>query len=202
MPVKITSVMTQRVITVSPDEPVAQVAGTLARHGISGAPVCDQDGKLLGMISEGDLMHPFAQDNRLFRSWWLSLIAEGAKMVPPFVAYIHSDARCARDLMTCPAITADEGMTLGEIVDLLQRHHIKRIPILRGDTLIGVVSRADILSALHRMPDAFGGRIETHAPIGSTDPCSASLGSLTKQRRVGPDRAGVTSGSLRRAGPE
>lgn len=123
------SIMTHRVVTVEPDDTVAAVAGRLARHGISAAPVCDKDGKLLGMISEGDLLRPFAQDNKLLRSWWLSMLADGAELAPAFLNYMRSDRRRARDLMIGPVITANEAAGLSELAALFLRHRIKRVPI-------------------------------------------------------------------------
>src|SRR5450432_2605834 len=101
-------VMTRAVITAGPDDSVKTIAGLFAQHGISAVPVCEKDGTLLGVISEGDLMRPFGETNRLRRAWWLGLLAEGTDLAPEFLDYLRLDSRRTRDLMTAPAITATE----------------------------------------------------------------------------------------------
>lgn len=177
------SIMTHRVVTVEPDDTVAAVAGRLARHGISAAPVCDKDGKLLGMISEGDLLRPFAQDNKLLRSWWLSMLADGAELAPAFLNYMRSDRRRARDLMIGPVITANEAAGLSELAALFLRHRIKRVPIVRDGKLVGVVSRADLISALARAPEVLSSPSEAEVPIGSTRLPWRTLRAATNQAK-------------------
>ena len=148
------SIMTRTVITAGPDDTVRALAALFTRHGISAVPICDKDGMLLGVISEGDLMRPFGQANKLRRDWWLGLLAEGTDLAPEFLDYLRIDNHRARDLMTASAITATESTTVSEIADLLQRHHIKRVPIVRDGKVVGIVSRADLVRALARTPDA------------------------------------------------
>ncbi len=145
-------IMTRAVITAGPDDTVATLAALFSKNGISAVPVCGKDGTLLGIISEGDLMRPFGQSNKLRRDWWLGLLAEGTDLAPDFVDYLRLDNRSVRDLMTTPAITADEHMSVNEIADLLRRHGIKRVPILRDGKLVGIVSRADLVRAIARAP--------------------------------------------------
>ncbi len=169
MPITSASVMTHLVVSVRPDDTVAEAAALLARHGISAAPVCDKDGKLLGMVSEGDLLRPFGQENALHRSWWLGMLAQGAELAPAFAEYLRSDRRRVRDLMTGPVVTATEATPLGELADLLLRHKIKRVPIVRDGKLVGVVSRADLICALARAPETVG-RDRQQSQAGSTSP--------------------------------
>lgn len=147
------AIMTGTVITVRPDDTVAEVAAVLGKHDISAVPVCDEDGALLGMISEGDLMRPFGQENALRRDWWLNLLAEGTDLAEEFLDYIRLDRHHARELMTRTVITASPTATMGEIADLLARHHIKRVPIVSDGRLVGIVSRADIVRALAQEPE-------------------------------------------------
>jgi CBS domain-containing protein len=146
------AVMTRNVISVPPDAGIAEVADTLTKHGISAAPVVDASGKLLGMISEGDLLQPFSGKNRARRAWWLELLAEGERLAPEFLEYVSIDRHMAADLMTRQLVTAQESTPLSEIADLLTSHHIKRVPVLRGETLVGIVSRADLVRAFARIP--------------------------------------------------
>jgi CBS domain-containing protein len=108
----------------------------------------------VGMISEGDLMRPFGAENALRRSWWLNVLAEGTELAPAFLDYVRADHRSAKDLMTAPVITAPYDATAPELADLLARHHIKRVPIIRDGKLVGIVSRADLVRAVARTPDA------------------------------------------------
>src|ERR1700690_1012956 len=113
------TIMTRAVVTCRPDDTVSTIAALLTKHGISAVPVCDTDGTLLGVISEGDLMRPFGEANRLRRDWWLGLLAEGTDLAPEFLDYVRLDRRRAQDLMSAPAITATERTSISEIADLL-----------------------------------------------------------------------------------
>jgi len=148
------AIMARAVVTVGPDDTVGLVAKVLSDHRISAVPVVAPDGALLGMISEGDLMRPFGQENALRRDWWLRLIAEGTDLSQEFLDYIRLDLHRVRDLMTSNVITASETTRIGELADLLARHRIKRVPILRDGKLTGIVSRADIVRALAREDSA------------------------------------------------
>lgn len=144
------AIMTHSVVTVRPDDTVAHVAQVLTKHGISAVPVCAKDGTVVGMISEGDLMRPFGQENALRRDWWLNLIAEGTELAREFTEYIRLDRHLARDLMSAKVISAPATASMGEVADMLSRNHIKRVPILRDGKLVGIVSRADIVRELAR----------------------------------------------------
>ena len=145
--------MTRAVVTASPDDDVNTLAGLLTKHGISGMPVCDQDGALLGIISEGDLMRPFGEANSLRRDWWLALLAEGERLAPEFLDYIRLDRRRARDLMTAKVIVATEDTSAQKLADLLRQHGIKRLPIMKDGKVIGIVSRADLIHAVAQRGD-------------------------------------------------
>ena len=148
------SIMTRDVVTARPEDPVARVAKLLSEHEISAVPICDETGKVVGMLSEGDLMRPFGKENALRRDWWLNLLAEGTELAPSFLDYLRLDRRSARDLMTTPVITAPETASLSELADLLARHRIKRVPIVNEGKLVGIVSRADVVGAIARSSDA------------------------------------------------
>jgi CBS domain-containing protein len=145
-------IMTRNVIVGRPDDPVRAIAQLLADHEISAVPVRDDAGMLVGIVSEGDLMRPFSQASLLKRAWWLALLAEGQDLAPNFIDYIGQDGHRARDLMTTPVISASETATVSEMADLMIEHKIKRLPILRGRQLVGIVSRSDIVRTLARAP--------------------------------------------------
>jgi hypothetical protein len=108
----------------------------------------DASGTLLGIVSEGDLIRrrDVARDERT--SWWLEMLAEGEDIAPELLAYIRSGDRLARDVMTREVVTVEEQTPLPEVTRLLEEHRIKRVPVLRQDQVVGIVSRADLLRAL------------------------------------------------------
>lgn len=148
MTIKAADIMTRTVVTAKPDDTVRVIAQRLAESGISAVPVCDEAGRVVGMVSDGDLLRPFTKEKMLKRAWWLELLAEGQGLAPEFEAYLKLDGRRARDLMTTPAVTATEEASLPELADLLTGNKVKRLPILRDGALVGIVSRADLVRAL------------------------------------------------------
>lgn len=138
-------IMTRKVVSASPGDTVATVARLLADNRISALPVCDADGRLLGIVSEGDLMRPFSEINNLRREWWLDRLAEGGDLDAKFLNYIRTDLYPVQDLMTTAVHSVSEDTPLAEAADLMLRHHVKRLPVLCGVKVIGIVSRADLV---------------------------------------------------------
>jgi CBS domain-containing protein len=145
-------VMTSTVISVLPTATIAEIAALLSERHISAAPVCDREGKLLGLVSEGDLLRPFRESAKLRRDWWLGLLASGEELSDQFLDYIRLDTRTAADVMVRHVVTAEENATLPHLAELMIQHGIKRIPILRNGRVIGIVSRADLVAAIARAP--------------------------------------------------
>jgi len=148
------SVMTRNVVTARPEDTVARVARLLTHHRISAVPICDQSGTVLGMVSEGDLMRPYINSNLQRRAWWLTLLADGTELAPEFLEYVRLDRHQVGDLMTKPAITASESTSVTELAELLAKHRVKRLPIVRDGKLVGIVSRADVIRTIARSPEA------------------------------------------------
>lgn len=138
-------VMTTRVVTVSPDATVREIAGLLRDHKISAVPVADADGTLLGIVSEGDLLRRPELGTLRQPSWWLDLLAEPREKA---LDYIKSHGGSAKDVMTRELVTVPEDASLEELADALERHRIKRVPVVREGRLTGIVSRADLLHGL------------------------------------------------------
>jgi CBS domain-containing protein len=148
------SIMSRGVITAHPTDTVARVARILAEHAISAVPVCDDNGALLGMISEGDLMRPFVDTSVNRRAWWLMLLADGNDLAPEFLDYVRVDRHQIGDLMTKPVITATETAHVTELAEQMVRNRIKRVSIVREGKLVGIVSRADVIRAIAQSPGA------------------------------------------------
>jgi CBS domain-containing protein len=107
--------------------------------------VVDDRGALIGIVSEGDLIHRIEAGTELHHSWWLNLLTDKATLAREFV---KSHAVKAADVMTKPVITASRDMALGDLASLLEKHRIKRVPIVDHGKLVGIVSRANLLQAL------------------------------------------------------
>jgi CBS domain-containing protein len=151
---KARDVMVQHVITVGPELGVQAVANTLVQNGISALPVVERDGTLVGIVSEGDLMRRAETDTERRRSWWLDMLASTQTLAAEFA---KSHARKARDVMTRKVVTATPETPLAEIANLLEKHAIKRVPIVDNGQLVGIVSRANLVQALaSRVPALTG----------------------------------------------
>ncbi|MBB3189969.1 CBS domain-containing protein [Halomonas cerina] len=133
-------VMTPNVITVTPDSEVREIASLLVEHGISAVPVVDADNRVLGIVSEGDLMRRVESDNGEPRSWWLRLFSGHSA-----VDYVKSHGRKAREIMTPDPLTVSEDEPLHQIASQLEKRRIKRVPVVRDGRLVGIVSRSNLL---------------------------------------------------------
>jgi CBS domain-containing protein len=137
-------IMTANVISVSEDSPVHDVVGLLLKYRISAVPVVDGERKVVGIVSEGDLLGPEGASRAgIKRPWWLEAVFAGQT-----VAYEKAHGRTAGAVMTRNVFTVDEDTPLNEIAELLERHHIKRAPVLSDGRLTGIVSRANLLHGL------------------------------------------------------
>jgi CBS domain-containing protein len=142
---KARDVMTAPVIAARPETSVAEIATLLLERRISAVPVIEQ-GRLIGMVSEADLLHRHENgtDQAAPGPWWLRLFKHDASPAD----YVRSHARQARDIMTREVVTVEEEAALGDIAALLEKRGVKRVPVMRGDRVVGIVSRADLVQAL------------------------------------------------------
>ena len=142
---KARDVMVSPVITARPSASVQEVAKIFLERGISAVSVVDDQGKVVGIVSEGDLMHRVEAGTEHRRSWWLrALTAEEALAAD----YAKAHARKVADVMTRDVITAAPDTPLHEIAALLEKNSIKRVPIVRDGRLVGIVSRANLVQAV------------------------------------------------------
>jgi len=146
---KAADVMTTRVITVAADQPVNEIARLLLDHRISAVPVVDADGRLLGIVSEGDLMRREDAGTEPRQSWWLRIFTTSVEAAEDFT---RSHGRLARDVMTRRVVTVADDIPLAEVARMLERHGIKRVPVVRSGRVVGVVSRANLLQGLAAAP--------------------------------------------------
>lgn len=145
-------IMTEDCVCIGVKESVYDAAELLLSARISAAPVVNEKGEVVGIVSEADLVRRAEIGTAPHKSWLSRLLDTEASAAHDFVA---AQTRRVSDVMTRKVITAPEDATLRELVALMERHSIKRIPIVREDVLVGVVSRADLLKALlSREPDS------------------------------------------------
>jgi len=142
---KARDIMTSPVITVTARTEVLEVAQLFLNKRISGAPVVDNEGKLVGMVSEGDLLHRSEADTGRRRSWWLHLFTDRDILARE---YAREHGRYVADIMSRRLITASPETPVHEIASLLERHRIKRVPIVEKGELVGLVSRANLIQAV------------------------------------------------------
>jgi CBS domain-containing protein len=138
-------VMTRDPLTLPPEAPLGVVANLFAERGISGAPVVDADGRLLGIVTEGDLIRRMAAGAEKPRSWLVEFFRPAARQAADF-SRVHG--RTAQDVMTRHAHAVTEETPIGEVAHLMEQHGIRRVPVLRDGVLVGIVSRADLVRAL------------------------------------------------------
>ena len=138
-------VMTTNVVSVRETTTVEEIARTLFENRISAVPVTDESGKVAGIVSEGDLMRRPESETDRPASWWLTLFSSPEELA---AKYIKSRGRRARDIMTRTVIAVNESARLEDIADILERRRIKRVPVLRDEKLVGIVSRANLLHGL------------------------------------------------------
>ncbi len=157
--------MTTDVLKVGPEATRQQIAHALIERGVSALPVVDSTGVPLGMVSEGDLIGRDEPQRKQRRDWWLAMMAEGETLNPEYIASLGGDGEAtARDLMSTPLISVQEGTEAAEIAQLLASHHIKRVPVLREGKIVGIVSRADLLRAIAAVPKPAGQASELPPP--------------------------------------
>lgn len=138
-------IMTANVITVEPDTSVQEIAKRLIENRISAVPVVERNGRVIGIVSEGDLMRRTESGTERHPSWWLFLLAAPEETARSFV---KTHGRHAADVMTRPVISVNEETPIQEIAETLEKRRIKRVPVMSGDKLVGIVSRANLLRAL------------------------------------------------------
>jgi CBS domain-containing protein len=138
-------IMTASVETVRPDTEVREIVKRLLARNISAMPVVDDQDKVVGIVSEGDLMHRSENETERQQSWWIRMFAEPLDRARDFV---KANAQHAKNIMSREVISVTEDTSLVEIAETLEKHHIKRVPVMRDGKLVGIVSRANLLQGL------------------------------------------------------
>src|SRR5215470_4906464 len=138
-------VMTSEVISVDENATVTAVARLLAERGISAVPVVDKANQVIGVVSEGDLLHRAETGTERRRSWWLDMMASTNTLAGD---YIKSHSGKVKDVMTRKVLSVTETTSVADIALLLETKRIKRVPVVRDGKPVGIVSRANLVQAL------------------------------------------------------
>jgi len=142
---KAADVMTRPVLTVTPDGTIAEAARLMLERHVSGLPVLDGDGKIVGMLTEGDLLRRAETGTERHRPRWLELIIGPGRLARD---YVDTHARRIAEVMTGDVITVTPQTELPDLVQLMENSHIKRVPVVDCGRLVGIVSRADLVHAM------------------------------------------------------
>ena len=142
---KAKDVMTRTVVSVDPDATVLHAARLMLQHHISGLPVVDKQGALVGVLSEGDFLRRSETRTERRRSRWLEFL-----MGPGRIAgdYVHSHGNKVSEVMTADVQTVGENASLEDVVDLMEKHRIKRVPVVSGGKMVGIVTRSNLMRAM------------------------------------------------------
>src|SRR6516164_8054528 len=138
-------VMTTPVVSVTPGTRTRDAIELMLTHHLSGLPVLDEEGRLVGIVSEGDFVRRSELGTEKHRSRFIAFILGPGRGAHD---YTKSHARFIQGVMTEEVIAVTEDATLEEIVSLMEKHSIKRVPVMRGEEVVGMLSRSDLLRAL------------------------------------------------------
>jgi len=145
---KAENVMTRDVISIAPDATILQAARLMLQHHISGLPVVDKDGNLVGVLSEGDFLRRHETRTEYKRSRWLEFLMGPGRIA---AEYSHSHGSKVSEVMTTNVQTVTNDTALEDIVELMERKRIKRVPVLCGGQLVGIVTRSNLMHAMVSM---------------------------------------------------
>ena len=174
-------IMTRQVITIAAGASIVDAANIMLDKHISGLPVVDQAGRLVGIVSQGDFLRRAEIGTQRKRGRWLKFLLGPGRAASDFV---RERGRKVGEIMTPDPCTVTEDAKLEDIVALMERNHVKRLPVLRGDQLAGIVTRTNLLQAVARLtrdvpdPTADDDHIRNHiiASVEKTDWAPFGLG--------------------------
>ena len=177
-------VMTCNILSVRPDATIAEAIRTMLDNRISGLPVIDEAGRLVGILTEGDLLRRGETGTERHRPRWLEILMGPGRLAEE---YVRTHGRRIGEVMTRDPVSVTPDTPLKEIVELMERHRIKRVPVLDGEVPVGILSRADLLRGLA------GALTETPAVVISDEEISERiLGELARAAWAPRDGIAIT----------
>jgi len=172
---QVKDVMTRNVISVGPDESIMKAAQLMLQNHISGLPVIDKDGELRGIVTEGDFLRRGELGTQRRRPKWLEFIIGPGRLAEE---YVHASGRKVDEIMTTDPVTVTEGDTLEDVVELMERRRVKRLPVMCGGRMVGIISRANLMHALA----SFVRGADERAQSGDTEIRDSILAVLERER--------------------
>jgi len=155
---QVRDVMTRNVIAAKADDSILSAARLMLQNRISGLPVLDASGALVGIVTEGDFLRRSELGTQRRRPRWLEFVLGPGKLAEE---YVHTSGRKVEEIMTPDPSTVDENDTLEDVVEIMERRHVKRLPVMQAGRMVGIVSRANLMHALaslsREMPGPAGG---------------------------------------------
>ncbi len=139
----VADVMTRGVVSIAPGDSMCRAAQLMLQYDVSGFPVLNR-GKLVGIITEGDFLHRPEIGTERKRARWIEILAGPGRLAEE---YVHAHGCKVGEVMTREVVTIAEDASLEEAVGLMERHHIKRLPVVKGEAMVGIISRANLLRA-------------------------------------------------------
>jgi CBS domain-containing protein len=182
-------IMTRKVISVGTAASIVEAANIMLENHVSGLPVIDETGRLVGIVSQGDFLRRAEIGTQRKRGRWLKFLLGAGKVASDFV---HERGRKVGEIMTPEPFTVTEDATLEDIVELMERNNVKRLPVVRGDRLVGIVTRSNLLQAVAELardvpdPTADDDHIRNHiiASIENTDWAPFGLSVIVRNGNV------------------
>jgi CBS domain-containing protein len=163
---KARDVMNSRVVSIAPEATIMDAIQLMLENRISGLPVVDHSGALVGIVTEGDFLRRPETGTLRKRSRWLEILIGPNSLAND---YVRSHGRRVEEVMTRTPVTVGEDATLDEVVAIMERKRVKRVPVVRGREVVGIVSRANLLHALasvsRDLPPSAGGDAEIKARV-------------------------------------
>jgi CBS domain-containing protein len=141
-------IMTRDVTTVSPDTSVRDIAALMVEKHISGVPVRTDDGKIIGMVSQSDLLHRAEIGTERKHKWWFRTLADSNALAQEFA---KAHGRKAHDIMSRYVVSVRDDAELRDVADILDSHGIKRVPVMQEGRLVGIITRGDLVRALSQV---------------------------------------------------
>ncbi|WP_112662758.1 CBS domain-containing protein [Microvirga flavescens] len=157
---RVSDIMALEVVSVRPETPLAEAADLMLRKRISGLPVIDAEGKLAGILTEGDLLRRPELGTDRKRPRWLEFLLSPGKLADE---YVRTHGRKVSDVMTRDVITVHKDTPLDKAISLMTERRVKRLPVLQEGMIVGIVSRADVMRALA------GNLRESATPVSAED---------------------------------
>lgn len=160
---KVEQVMTRKVVTTTSATPIHEAARLMVEHAVSGLPVVDQAGRVVGILSEGDLIMRQRRRERL--PWWRLFFQDGERLARNYQKAVGTTVG---EVMTSAVISVSPDLPVESAAAILEQHHVRRLPVVADGCLVGVVSRGDLIKAL----------AATLVPAGSTAPDTALVSEM------------------------